>query len=385
MARPESQTLTDDTGGMTRGGFLTGLGAGLAIAAGVGAQASPAAALARPTGSTLSTATPSGGTLNVYSWPNYFSAQNLKGFKAKTGTKVNVAAYSSPDAAFAKLAATHGGGYDLLVPYSAWVPQMAAKGLLAELDHSRVPLQYVDRAFLNKTFDPKNRYTVPKDYGVAGVVYDPAAVGGQITTWQDFLDAASKPGVSGKVDPSGASQDLFGVALWASGKDWLTTDTNVLQQAASTMKEFAKHVKQFNGFDIPSLVNGSIVMALVDHGVARRAILQNPKLKFVVPLPHSELWVDNYAILSGTKNEDRAYAFISYQLQPAQQVRDTTFIGYPTVLPGLRGKLPAKIPLVNDIFVPRSVLPRLQEWVIRPSLQGLIENLTSQIKAAAAG
>ena len=381
MADSESHHLDSDNS-MTRGRFFAGLGAGLVVVA--GAKAPTAAALGRWAGSTSSaSAPPRGGTLNVYSWPNYFSKANLQGYKAQTGTTINVAAYHSPDAAFAKLVASKGGGYDMLVPYSAWVPLMADKGLLAELDHRRIPLKNVDQAFLGKTFDPDNRYTIPKDYGVAGVTYDPVAVGGRINTWQDFLDAATKPGVSGKVDPSGASQDLLGVALWASGKNWLTTDQKVLRQAADTMKGFAKHVKQFNGFDIPGLVDGSVVLALTDHGVARNAMLQNRKLKFVVPLPHSEIWLDNYAIIASSKNADRAYGFLSYQLQAAHQVRDTAFIGYPTVLPGLRTKLPRNIPLVNNIFVPRSVLPRLQEWVVRPNLQGLIANLVSEIKAAA--
>jgi spermidine/putrescine transport system substrate-binding protein len=373
-----------DGSSMTRSRFLVGVGAGLATAA-VGAKESRAALFRGRRAPAFPTAPPRGGTLNVYSWPNYFSKENLSGYTAQTGTKITVAAYESPDAAFAKLAASKGGGYDLLVPTSAWIQVMADKGLLVELDHSRVPLRYVDRAFLNKPFDPGNHYSIPKDYGVVGVTYDPAAVGGEIKTWQDFLDAGTKPSVSGKLDPSGASHLLLGIALWASGKDWLTTDKKVLRDAANTMKGFAKHVKEFSGFDIPALVNGSLVMSVTDQGVGRQAILQNRKLRFVVPRPHSELWVDNYSIIAASSNQDRAYGFISYQLQPAHQIRDSAFIGYPTVLPGLRGKLPSKIPLAADIFVPRTVLPRLQEWIIRPSLQGTIENLTSQIKAAAGG
>ncbi len=38
-------------------------------------------------------------------------------------------------------------------------------------------------------------------------------------------------------------------------------------------------------------------MMACDQSVARQVLLQKPNFKFVVPGPHSELWVDNYTIL----------------------------------------------------------------------------------------
>ena len=126
-------------------------------------------------------------TLNVYSWPNYFSTANLKAFKAKTGTSLNISTYEASDALFAKLNTAAGAGFDLAVPTGGWIPEMVSKGLLQKLDHDKLSFKNIDKNLLNKVYDKGNQYSIPKDYGVAGVVYDPAAVGGTIKTWSDFL------------------------------------------------------------------------------------------------------------------------------------------------------------------------------------------------------
>ena len=71
-------------------------------------------------------------------------------------------------------------------------------------------------------------------------------------------------------------------------------------------------------------------------------------------------------------------------LQPAQQLRDVPYIGYPTTLPGIEQKLPAHMPQKNLIFIKPSDFRRLVPHVIHPSIQGYVENLYTQIQAAAA-
>ena len=91
---------------------------------------------------------------------------------------------------------------------------MVSKGLLQEIDHGKVSFKNIDKNLLNKVYDKGNKYSIPKDYGVAGVVYDPVAVGGTIKTWQDFFDAGAKPGVSGKVQMAASAYDVIGPGVW---------------------------------------------------------------------------------------------------------------------------------------------------------------------------
>ncbi|PZS10991.1 MAG: hypothetical protein DLM70_00080, partial [Chloroflexi bacterium] len=288
------------------------------------------------------------------------------------------------DAAFAKLNTAGGDSFDIVVPSSDFVPVMAQRGLLQKLDKSRIPLKYVDSALLAKSFDPHNDYSIPKDYGTIGVIYDPAATKHPIASWQDFLDAGAAPGISGKVEVPDVPDENLGIALWAAGKDWNTDSESELRQAADVMKAFAKHIKAFNEFDVTGVTNGSVVMAVVTQGTARTMMEQKRSLKFVIPQPASELFVDNYCIVAKAPDVNQAYSFIDFMLQPDQQVKECVYIGYPTALPNLEPKLPKNVPLRDAIFIKPADFARLTPHVIHPSVQGLVENLYNEIQAAAA-
>jgi spermidine/putrescine transport system substrate-binding protein len=362
---------------LSRGQFLALAGAGAAALAGYTSSTARA--------SFDATKYAKGGSVNLWTWPQYWAPKNISLFEKTTGTKVNMSTYDSNDAAFAKLNASGGSsGFDLVIPTSDFVPVMASHGLIQKIDHSRIPWQYVDRKLLGKVFDPHNRYSVPKDYGTIGVIYDPTVVKTPIRTWQDFLTAGAQPGISGKVELPDVPDETLGVALWAAHRSWNTDSLAELNQAADVMKRFAKHVKAFNEFDFNGVASGGVVMATVTQGTAALMIKQKPRLKFVIPQPQSELWVDNYCIVTNAPNIDQAYSFIDFMLQPAQQLRDVPYIGYPTTLPGIEQKLPAHMPQKDLIFIKPSDFRRLVPHVIHPSIQGQVENLYTQIQAAAA-
>lgn len=369
-------------GRMTRGKFLAASGGALAasLLAACGGSSSGSTTTHQASASGLA----KGGTLNLYTWPNYISTKNLAAYKRRTGTTMNISTYDSNDILFAKLNSAAGSSFDIVVPSSDWIHTMAQHGQLQKLDHSRIPLQYVNPALLNRPFDPGNQYSIPKDYGVVGVVYDPVAVGGKIKTWQDFLDAGDKPGVSGKVQLSPSSWEVIDIPLFAEDGDYATQDTKKINHYGDIMKAWAKNVKEFNGFDVTGPAHGTIVMSQVDQSIGRQCLLQNKKLKWVLPGPSAELWVDNYAITAHAPNVNQAYSFIDFQLQPAHQVIDTVFIGYPTTLPDLRSKLPKNLPYTDVIFGGKGVdLSKLQEFVVHPATVQLYESIYTEIKAAA--
>jgi spermidine/putrescine transport system substrate-binding protein len=384
-----TSTDGDDDDRMTRAKFLAASGGALAagvLAACGSSSSSSSSSSTTASHSAAASEVAKGGTLNLYTWPDYFSTKNLSAYKQQTGTTMNISTYDSDDVLFAKLNSAGGSSFDIAIPSSSWILTLANHGLLAKLDHTRMPLQYVSPALLNKVYDPGNVYSIPKDYGVEGVVYDPVAVGGTIKTWQDFLDAGDKPSVSGKVQLSTSAWEVVGIPMWAADEDWNTQDTATINRAGEIMKAWAKNVKEFNGFDTTGPVQGTIALTQCDQSVGRQCLLQNSKLKWVLPGPTAELWVDNYAITAHAPDVNQAYSFINFQLQPAHQVIDTQFIGYPTTLPNLRSKLPANLRLSDIVFGGTNVpLDKLQEFVVHPATLQLYETLGTEIRAAATG
>jgi spermidine/putrescine transport system substrate-binding protein len=364
---------------LSRRRFLTGMGGMTAATLFSGGAGTALAASRRPRAATTLA---KGGSLNIYTWPNYFSQKNLTAYQKLTGTSIKQATYESNDAMFAKLAATNGNsGFDMAIPTSGWIKVMAEKGLLQAIDHDKVPFKNIDPNLLNKSFDPGNKYSVPKDYGYNGVVYDPAVITKPIKTWSDFIDAIKGQG-SGKSAYS-IDYETISVGLWALGYEMNDINKKHLDAAAALMKTTASHVKTFDGFDVDGMVSGEIAMMACDQSVARQVLLKKPHFKFVVPGPHSELWVDNYTILSNAADTDQAYSFIDFQLKPSSQVTDTQFIGYPTVLKNLKSLLPKSTALENVIFIPTKVYGTLQTYVVNDSVQGYIEDLSNQVQAAA--
>ncbi|MGX6448730.1 polyamine ABC transporter substrate-binding protein, partial [Patulibacter sp. S7RM1-6] len=362
-----------------------GAAAFLAACGSDGGSSSTAASTSTGAAAGGATELATGGELNVYTWPDYFAKENLAAYRKATGTKLRVSTYADNDTLFSKLNAANGSGYDLVVPSSGYVQQLAGRKRLEQLDHDRLPLSSLDPSLLDKEYDPGNRYSIPKDWGVLGVVYDPAAVGGRIATWQDVLDAGEKPGVSGRIRLSPSGWESIGMALWATGGKINTTDEGAIRAAAETVKGFAKHVKTFDAFDADALAKGTIVLSQCNQAQARSAILQNPKLEFVVPGPSSELWVDCYAIPAGAPNVDQAYAFLNFVLQPKRQVADTEFIGYPAALKGLEQRLPKRTKERALIFGGKGVdLDALETYVVNPQTAQLYSDLQSEIQAAAA-
>lgn len=345
-----------------------------------------------PAGAALSLALPgvfqaraaSAGQLNIYSWPDYFSAESLATYTKKSGVTPNIATYDSNETLFAKLNSPAGSGFDIVIPSSSWIKQLADKGLLQELDHSRLNLSSLDQNLLNRDYDPGNKYSIPKDWGLLGVVYDPEAIGGEIETWEDFFKAGEKPGVSGKVRLSDSGWETIGPELWLQGKDWNKATEAEIRAAGERLKKFAKHVKSFSGLDPNSVANGSIVLAQTNQGTARAAIGLNPKLKWAVPGPFSELWVDNYALVKNAPDLDQAYDFLAYQLQPEVQLSETTYIGFPAALAGLRDKIGSDVKNADLIFGGKNLdFKKLTSFVVDPATIGVYLQTQTEIQAAA--
>ena len=125
-------------------------------------------------------------------------------------------------------------------------------------------------------------------------------------------------------------------------------------------------------------------MAQANQTAARGAMLQNPKLKWVVPGPHSEIWVDSYAIAKGAPNLDNAYAFLNFFLSPDVQVKETAYTGYPAATAGLVNKLGPDVKLPEMIFGGPGVdFSALTAYVVNPATAAIYQDVQNQVQAAA--
>jgi spermidine/putrescine transport system substrate-binding protein len=274
------------------------------------------------------------------------------------------------------------------VPTGGYIPEMAAKGLLMKLDHSKMPnFAQIDPALLNFPWDRGNKYTVPKDFGTTGYIYDKTVIRRKMTTWKDFVDAAALPGVSGKVSLLDTPDDVLAIALWNFGIDWNTTSASKLRMVNKWLiKNLAPHVSNFDSYPgaTGGLVNGSYVLSEAWNGDARAAVLKDPKrFAWVVPFPKSEIWVDNWAIAKGAKNYDTAHAFINYVLDPVVSANEMSYTGYNTAVMNVKNFLPKNLPAADLIFLTAAQRKRLESYVVN-STYNLRTQLYNEFKASIA-
>lgn len=327
--------------------------------------------------------------LYIYTWGQYDNPTTFSAFQSATGIQLQFGSYNSNEAMIAKLELAQGtAGYDIVVPTGGYIPEMVAKGLLLPLNKSKIPnFSKLDPKLLNFPWDPHNRYSIPKDFGTTGFIYDKTVITRKMTTWADFAKAAALPAVSGKVSLLDDPNDVMGIALWNSGIDWNTPKSSQLHAANKWLiKNLAPHVSNFDSYPgaTGGLVNGSYVLSQAWNGDARQAILHAPKrFAWVVPEPASEIWVDNWAIAKGAKDLNTAHAFIDYVIDPVVAANELIYTGYSSPVSNVRNFLPKNLPAANMIFLTADQSKRLTSYVVNSS-NNLRTQLYSEFKAATA-
>ena len=334
------------------------------------------------------TAAEVGGDLSIYTWAEYQNPDNTEAFAAANGVNVIIDIYESNEAAIAKLElAGASAGYDIVVPTSGFIKLMVAKDLLLELDMARLPNSAnIDPAIaaLQNADGIAGKYSVVKDWGSTGWVYDASVITEPLATWGDFLTVAAQSGVSGLVSILGAPGDVTGIVFWRDGIDWNTTDPADLDHAEEVLlAELAPHIKAFDSYPALSLVAGEYVLSQAWNGDARVAVIEDPeRYKWGLGAPKTELWVDTWAILKSAANVDAAYAWINNILDPAVAAKETEWHGYDTAVMGAQDFLPADLPAPEIIFFTEEEKSRLVAGEVNEAQDRIVE-IYNNLQAAA--
>ena len=329
-------------------------------------------------------------SLYLYTWGQYDNPNTFTAWKDATGFAVQIGSYDSNETLIAKLELAKGtAGYDIIVPTGGYIPQMASKGLLLALDKSKLPnFKHLDPKLLNFPWDPGNKYTVPKDFGTTGYIYDKTVIKKKLRTWSDFAAAAALPQVSGRVSVLDDPNDVLGIALWNAGVDWNTTNVAKLKAANKWLiNKLAPHVQNFDSYPggTGGLVAGSYVLSQAWNGDARQAMEKDPtRFEWVIPYPTTEIWVDNWALAKGAKNVDTAHAFLNYILDPAVSANEMEYTGYNTAVANVQAKLPKNLPQASVVFLTAAQRKRMVSYVVNGT-QNLRTQLYDDFKSAAAG
>lgn len=369
---------------LSRRGFMgtvMALGAaGLLTACAPGGQGKPAA---QATGGTLED------SLSIYSWGEYDAPEVVEAFTNEHGAKVVMDTFASNEEMIAKLVAAKGtSGYDLVVPTGVFIPQMIENGLLAKLNLDLIPnIEHMDPAFLGREWDPKNEYSICKAWGTTGFVYDKTVITRPLTTWSDFIDAAQNE-ASGKTSVLDDPSPLCGIYYWANGIDWTTTDPADLDACeAFLVGELAPHISAFDSYPGGAAIpQASHVLMQAWNGDARIGIMESPdpdRWQWVLGAPDTELWMDNWALVTGAPHPEAAHAFLDFILTPESQLAQVDYIGYDTGAAGIRAAAEAAgFERLDMVFFDEAQIETMHEGKVGEAQARVVE-IWNATKAAA--
>ena len=263
--------------------------------------------------------------LNLYAWSEYVPQGLLDNFAKETGIKVNYDTYSSNEELLAKLQAG-ASGYDVIVPSDYIVSIMIHQGMLDTLDLNKIPnFANIDPEFLNQSFDPGNKYTVPYQWGTTGILYDPAVVPFAPTKWSDLWD----PAFANRLVALDDEREIIGVVLQVLGYDKNTTDPQQLEEAKQKLGELMPNIRLFDS-DSPesAILSGEVWAGIVWNGNASLGHAENQDLVYICPEEGCGIWFDNLAIPKNAPNKAAALQFINYVLSPEASVLITMEFPY---------------------------------------------------------
>jgi spermidine/putrescine-binding protein len=261
-------------------------------------------------------------TLNLFVWTEYIPEDTIRCFEEVYGITVNHSEYSSNEELYAKLNAG-GGNYDIIQPTDYIIPLMIRQGLVQELDHAKLPiLADLNPGYLDLTFDPGNKYSIPYQSGTDAIVVNTDAVETIPQSWADLWN----PEYAGNLIMLDDSRAVIGATLLSLGYDLNTVDEAELEEAAVKLRELVANVAMFDS-DSPksALIAGDADLGMTWTAEALLAQQENPAIEYIYPTEGAIRWQDNYLIPADAPNADAAYAWINYTMQPAlfwQMLRD---------------------------------------------------------------
>jgi spermidine/putrescine transport system substrate-binding protein len=368
---------------ITRRAFMAGasvaaVGAGSYLLSACGNGSTSAGTAGGPTPAASG---PIEGQLNFYNWAEYDDPKLFKQFTAKYGPTTQIDVFNSNEDAIAKLAASGGkSGYDLLCPTGVYIPSMAQQQLLEPLDLSRIPnFENLDPQYRAQAWDPTNQYSVCKDWGSTGFVYDRNIIKRDLTTWADFVDAMQNE-AAGQTSVLGTPGNLCSLYFWTQTPpgDWTTTDTTELQKCEDfILKEVAPYVKSYDSYPGIAITQGKYALSMVWNGDIRQGLIgtNDPsRYQWVLGAPVTELWMDNWCIVANAPHPNAAYAWINFIMDPAISYIDLQFHGYNTGIKGIEDKAKAdKIPYLDLIFFSAAQVATFRAGAVNDGLQKQID------------
>ena len=263
------------------------------------------------TGSTLTPTPPIQRELAIYNWGTYIAPELLTKFEDQYDVTIRYDIVDNDDEMLTDLRA--GSSYDLIVPTDTLIPLMRSERLLAPLNHESIPnIANLAPEFINPSYDPQNRYSVPYQWGMVGIGYNIAKTGRELTSWRDLFD----PAFAGRVGILDDYNMVLGAILLMLGHSPNSLNVVQIEEARDFLMTQSDQVAIVGDSGQDYLINGEFDIVMEFNGDIAQLMRDNPDIRFIIPEEGGYILVDSMAIPVSSPNKDLAELFINFILDP---------------------------------------------------------------------
>jgi spermidine/putrescine transport system substrate-binding protein len=294
------------------------------------------------------------GDLLLANWVDYSDPANYKAYTKEYGPKIKVTGYGANEEILTKLRAG-GSKYDVIAPTGYAVKTMADLGLIMPLTHELIPnMKNIPPAFTETDYDPGNKYSVPKDYGITSFYWMTDKVDAQPKTIKECFDLLKTPELKDlRVNFLEGGTQIMALALAALGYSINTEEQGEIDEAKQLLIDVKPNVDTVNSTYIERASRGEIDFGMGWNGDVRRAIealkKKDREMVYLVPDGPTEYWVDNWVIPADAAHPVAAHKWIDFVLDPVIAGKEMNYHAYPVPVTGIKGVDPelAQDPVIN--------------------------------------
>jgi spermidine/putrescine transport system substrate-binding protein len=271
---------------------------------------------------------------------------------------------------------TGNSGWDVVFPTHSRLAPMARNGMIATLDHARLPsLKNLDARFQRSDWDPALRWGAPYMWNATGIAYNSAQTAEPIG-WAGLWN----PVLRGRLTMLDDPEDAIGACLQKLGYPFGSIDERQLQNAKAEAIAQKKLLRAYLNAEVrDQLVSGDVLAAQLWSTTAAQAIRGNSKLAFVYPREGYPLYCDCAVVLKESKRYELAHEFLDFLLRPDVAAANARVAETATANGPARAMLP-----LDPVLYPPDDIYRFGVWptALPSAAQRYRDRLWTEIKAA---
>jgi spermidine/putrescine transport system substrate-binding protein len=318
--------------------------------------------------------------LNVYNWSSYIDPATITLFEHERGVRIRYGTYEGNEEMLAK-AVTGNSGWDVVFPTHSRLAPMARNGLLAPLDHRRLPgLSNLDSRFQQPVWDKDLRWGVPYMWNATGIAWNTRQTE-MPRGWSALWSTSLKGRMTMLDDP----EDVIGACLQKLGFPFDSTDERQLTAARAEAIQQKQLLRAYLNAEVrDQLVAGDVLAAQLWSTTTAQAMHAQAdsgasSLGFVYPEEGFPLYCDCVAILRESGRQELAHEFLEFLLRPQIAAANARVAETATANGPARRMLPQDPVLYppNDVYT-RGVWPA----ALSGAAQRYRDRLWTDIKAA---